>query len=27
MPGLSKDLVEHRLPLRPEKKPVKQLPR
>ncbi|KAK2362505.1 hypothetical protein QL285_087565 [Trifolium repens] len=27
MPGLSKELVEHRLPLRPDKKPVKQLPR
>ncbi|CAJ2679325.1 unnamed protein product [Trifolium pratense] len=27
MPGLSRNLVEHRLPLRPDKKPVKQLPR
>ncbi|MCI14504.1 hypothetical protein A2U01_0035635, partial [Trifolium medium] len=27
MPGLSRDLVEHRLPLLPDKKPVKQLPR
>ncbi len=27
MPGLSKELVEHRLPLKPEKKPIKQLPR
>jgi hypothetical protein len=27
MPGLSRELVEHRLPLRPDKKPVKQLPR
>ncbi|CAJ2645042.1 unnamed protein product [Trifolium pratense] len=26
MPGLSRNLVEHRLPLRPDKKPVKQLP-
>ncbi|MCH86304.1 hypothetical protein A2U01_0007158, partial [Trifolium medium] len=27
MPGLSRNLVEHRLPIRPDKKPVKQLPR
>ncbi|MCH88069.1 hypothetical protein A2U01_0008950, partial [Trifolium medium] len=27
MPGLSRDLVEHRMPLLPDKKPVKQLPR
>ncbi|CAJ2654731.1 unnamed protein product [Trifolium pratense] len=27
MPGLSRNLVEHRLPLRPDKKPMKQLPR
>jgi hypothetical protein len=27
MPGLSRNQVEHRLPLRPDKKPVKQLPR
>ncbi|MCI63739.1 hypothetical protein A2U01_0084996, partial [Trifolium medium] len=27
MPGLSRYLLEHRLPLRPDKKPVKQLPR
>ncbi|PNX57314.1 hypothetical protein L195_g058633, partial [Trifolium pratense] len=27
MPGLSRNLVEHRFPLRPDKKPVKQLPR
>ncbi|WJX26318.1 hypothetical protein P8452_15256 [Trifolium repens] len=26
MSGLSRELVEHRLPLRPDKKPVKQLP-
>ncbi|WJX16101.1 hypothetical protein P8452_06177 [Trifolium repens] len=27
MPGLSRKLVEHELPVRPDKKPVKQLPR
>ncbi|MCI50559.1 hypothetical protein A2U01_0071803, partial [Trifolium medium] len=27
MSGLSRNLVEHRFPVRPEKKPVKQLPR
>ncbi|MCI65666.1 pol polyprotein, partial [Trifolium medium] len=27
MSGLSRDFVEHRLPLRPDKKPVKLLPR
>ncbi|MCI42440.1 pol polyprotein, partial [Trifolium medium] len=27
MPGLNRDLVEHKLPLRPDKKPVEQLPR
>ncbi|XP_027368832.1 uncharacterized protein LOC113874822 [Abrus precatorius] len=27
MPGLSRELVEHRLPIRPEKRPVKQPPR
>ncbi|MCI96842.1 hypothetical protein A2U01_0118142, partial [Trifolium medium] len=27
MPGLSKELVELRLPLRPDKKLMKQLPR
>ncbi|MCI80462.1 pol polyprotein, partial [Trifolium medium] len=27
MPGLNRKLVEHRLPVRPDKRPVKQLPR
>jgi hypothetical protein len=27
MPGLSREMVEHRLPLKPGKKPIKQLPR
>ncbi|CAJ2657607.1 unnamed protein product [Trifolium pratense] len=27
MPGLDRNLVEHRLPIRPDKKPVKQAPR
>src|ERR1044072_6972687 len=27
MPGLSRDLVEHRLPIRPDKRPIKQSPR
>ncbi|MCI85451.1 pol polyprotein, partial [Trifolium medium] len=27
MPELSRKLVEHRFPVRPDKKPVKQLPR
>ncbi|PNY02082.1 hypothetical protein L195_g025386, partial [Trifolium pratense] len=27
MPGLSRNLVEHRLPIRPDKEPVKQSPR
>jgi len=27
MPGLSMDMVELRLPIRPDKKPMKQLPR
>ncbi|XP_027343131.1 uncharacterized protein LOC113855699 [Abrus precatorius] len=27
MPGLSRELIEHRLPIRPEKRPVKQPPR
>ncbi|CAJ2651311.1 unnamed protein product [Trifolium pratense] len=27
MPGLNRNLVEHRLPIRPDKKPVKQSPR
>ena len=27
MPGLSRDLGEHRLPIRPDKRPIKQSPR
>src|ERR1044072_4766820 len=27
MPGLSRDLVEHRLPIQPDKRPIKQSPR
>src|ERR1044072_5745739 len=27
IPGLSRDLVEHRLPVRPDKRPIKQSPR
>src|ERR1044072_3944607 len=27
IPGLSRDLVEHRIPIRPDKRPIKQLPR
>ena len=27
MPGLSRELVEHKLPIQPDKKPVKQIPR